>query len=111
LPALRERLGALHAVEPRIEGSPVRLFAAAMTGLLEVVDGRVPTGLARIDEALADPARGTAPGMPAMLARIRLDACLRAGEAAGVQEAAELLLADRVRVWDDLARTVLAGKR
>lgn len=111
LPGLRERLEALHTVEPRIEGSPVRLFAAAMTGLLGVVDGQVSTGLARIDEALADPARRTAPGMPAMLARIQLDACLRAGEPARAQAAAELLLADRVRVWDHLARAVLARER
>jgi DNA-binding SARP family transcriptional activator len=90
--------------------TPIRLVADALAGYLDVADGRVADGLARIDAALADPGRRTAPGLPAMLVRVRLAACERAGDHAGGLSAARRLLAEDVRVWDGRARAVLAER-
>jgi hypothetical protein len=77
-----------------------------------VVDGGAGSGLARIDAALADPGRRTAPGVQGILLRTRLAACERSGDVDGSVETAERLLADDVRVWDARARAVLgAGGR
>ncbi|MGK5682807.1 ATP-binding protein [Actinoplanes sp. URMC 104] len=80
---------------------PIRLFAEALNGYLE---GK---GLSRIDATLADPGRFAAPGVPAMLLRIRLAAARAAGLAGEERATAEKLLADGVRVWDAEAREVL----
>lgn len=111
LDALRHRIAELSALRHRVEFPAIRLFAEAMSGFLEVVDGGTDVGLTRIDATLVDPERVTAPGVPAMLLRIRLAACERAGDAAGVTESAERLLADDVRVWDAAARTALRAER
>lgn len=104
LAALGQRVGELRGLQERVEAPPVRLVSDALAGLLDVVDGRTEPGLARIDAALADPRRDTAPGVPAMLLRIRLAACECAGDAGRGLETAERLLADDVRVWDAQAR-------
>lgn len=108
---LRRRVAELTALGDRVEAPPIRLFTDAMTGYLAVLDGSARPGLARIDAALADPARGAAPGVPAMLLRIRLAAARTAGLDDEARTAAAGLLADGVRVWDSLAQAVLDGKR
>ena len=105
--SLRRRGAELAAVRPRVEAPPIRLVAAAMTGYLAVLDGAAGPGLASIDAALADPGRGTAPGVPAMLLRVRLAAAQAAGLGGERRETARQLLADDVRVWDALARAEL----
>jgi hypothetical protein len=111
LTALRRHVAELDGLRPRVEAPPIRLLTEALGGFLDVVDGRPEAGLARIDAALADPGRRTAPGVPAILLRIRLAACERAGDTGRLQETAERLLADDVQVWDERARAVLSAKR
>jgi DNA-binding SARP family transcriptional activator len=106
-PALRGRVAGLTELRRRVEAPPIRLTTDALTGYLEVLDGAVPAGMARIDTALADPGRETAPGVPAMLLRIRLAAAQAAGLPDVACDTARRLLADGVRVWDGLANAVL----
>ncbi|WP_432564036.1 ATP-binding protein [Kineococcus sp. SYSU DK003] len=105
--ALRRHAHELTELLPHVQAPAVRLVAAGFEGHLRVVDGRSREGLAAIDAALADPGRLTAPGTPAMLLRIRLAACEVVGDRTGAGAAARALLAGDVRVWDELARTVL----
>jgi DNA-binding SARP family transcriptional activator/tetratricopeptide (TPR) repeat protein len=100
LPSMRNRVESLIELRDRVEAPPIRLSTDALTGYLEVLDGAPAAGLARIGAALADPARATAPGLTAMLCRIRLAAARAAGDDAAAREAARRLLADDVRVWD-----------
>jgi DNA-binding SARP family transcriptional activator len=111
LPALRDRVAELTRLRERAEAPPIALFTEAMSGYLDVLDGAVRPGLARIDAALADPGRTTAPGVPAMLLRIRLAAVLAAGMTGEIRATAERLLAGDVRIWDAAARDLLDGKR
>jgi DNA-binding SARP family transcriptional activator len=111
LPALRGHVAELTDLGGRVEAPPIRLFTEAMTGYLEVVDGALPDGLARIDAALADPGRDANPGVPAMLLRIRLAAAQAAGLRNEARATANRLLADGVRVWDGAARAVLDAER
>jgi hypothetical protein len=111
LRSLRRRAGELTGLRERVEAAPIRLFTDAITGYLEVLDGAVRPGLSRIDAALADPGRTAAPGVPAMLLRIRLAAADAAGLTGEARRCAAELLADGVCVWDGLARDVLDGKR
>jgi hypothetical protein len=108
-PALRERVAELSGLRERFEVTPIRLFTDAMTGYLGVLDGAARPGLAAIDAALADPGRATAPGVPAMLLRIRLAATLAAGLTDEARATAGRLLADGVRIWDAAAKNVLDG--
>ncbi|MBL7497624.1 AAA family ATPase [Frankia sp. CNm7] len=109
--ALRERVDELTAMRPRVEAPPIRLVTDAMGGYLAVLDGAAGPGLKAIDGALADPARDTAPGVPAMLLRIRLAATRAAGLDAECRETARRLLADGVRVWDAMARAELETRQ
>ncbi len=111
LPALRGHVAELTDLVRRVEAPPIRLFTDAMAGYLEVLDGAVPDGLARIDAALADPDRDANPGVPAMLLRIRLAAAGAAGLPDEARATAGRLLADDVRVWDGAARAVLDAER
>jgi DNA-binding SARP family transcriptional activator len=106
--ALRERVAELTALRQRVEAPPIRLTTDALAGYLEVLDGTPRPGLARIDAALADPGRHTAPGVPAMLLRIRLAATQSAGLPDEARATARRLLADGVRVWDAMANAVLS---
>ncbi len=108
--ALRGHVAELTVLRERIEAPPIRLVTDALGGLLDVFDGAARPGLARIDAALADPGRTTAPGVPAMLLRIRLAAARAAGRWADERVTAERLLADGVRVWDADARGTLAER-
>ena len=105
-PALRRHVAELVALRDRVDAPPIRVGTDALAGLLDVLDGAVRPGLARIDAALADPGSGTAPGLPAMLLRIRLAAGTAAGLPDEARASAHRLLADGVRVWDALARAV-----
>jgi ATP/maltotriose-dependent transcriptional regulator MalT len=107
--ALRARVAELTALRQRVEAPPIRLFTDAATGYLEVLDGAAQPGLVRIDAALADPGRETAPGLPAMLLRVRLAATQSAGLTDEARETARRLLADGVRVWDATANAALGG--
>ena len=109
--ALRGRVAELTMLRRRVEAPPIRLTTDALTGYLEVLDGAVQPGMARIDAALADPGRETAPGVPAMLLRIRLAAAQAAGLSDVACDTARRLLADGVRVWDGLANAALEGLR
>ena len=111
LPALREHLGELEAMRQDLHGSPIRLVIEALSGYLDVVSNGAKAGLARIDATAADPGRQAAPGIPAMLLRIRLAACRYLGDEAGSAETARRLLADPVRVWDPMAVAVLHEER
>jgi hypothetical protein len=111
LPALRGHVAELTDLGRRVEAPPIRLFTDAITGYLQVLDGALPDGLARIDAALADPARDANPGVPAMLLRIRLAAAQAAGRRDEARATAEALLADDVRVWDGAARAALDAER
>ncbi|MBM7787164.1 ATP-binding protein [Tenggerimyces flavus] len=89
LPTLR----ALVASFPEgYEQAPVRLAVEAYRGYLAVIDGAVDDGLAAVRSA-AEEAAGheSAPGLAAVLARIRLASAEAAGR--GVGEAADRLLA------------------
>jgi ATP/maltotriose-dependent transcriptional regulator MalT len=107
--ALRARVAELNTLRQRVEAAPIRLFTDAVTGYLEVLDGAVQPGMAGIDAALADPGRETAPGVPAMLLRIRLAAAQAAGLPDVVRDTAHRLLADGVRVWDATANAALSS--
>jgi DNA-binding SARP family transcriptional activator len=107
LAALRRHVAELDALREQVPAAPIRLVTDALAGYLDVADGRIGAGTARIDAALADPERYTAPGIPGMLLRIRLAACERSGDAELAVETAERLLADYVSVWDDRARETL----
>ncbi|OHV31761.1 hypothetical protein BCD49_05575 [Pseudofrankia sp. EUN1h] len=111
LPALRRRVAQLAAMRQRVEASPIRVVAEAMTGYLDLLDGATEPGLARIDAALADPGRDTAPGVPAMLLRVRLAAARAAGLEDECRDTAERLLADGVRIWDAVAQAELGAGR
>jgi tetratricopeptide (TPR) repeat protein len=111
LAALRGHAAELDRLRRDARAAPIRLVTDALAGYLDVVDGRVADGMARIDATLADPGRHTAPGLPAMLTRVRLAACQQAGDHAGGARTAERLLAADVRVWDGHARAVLAAER
>jgi DNA-binding SARP family transcriptional activator len=106
---LRGHVADLAAAVAPLEAPPIRLVAEAMAGYLTVVDGDTRAGLARIDATLGDPDRSTAPGVPAMVLRVRLAAAQAAGLTPEARKTAELLLADGVRVWDELAAAVLAA--
>ncbi|WP_328474901.1 AAA family ATPase [Actinoplanes sp. NBC_00393] len=109
LPGLRERVAELNRVRERVDAAPIRLCGEAFTGYLAVLDGSAEAGLRRIDQALDDPGRDTAPGVPAMLLRIRLAAALAAGQQSEAAESAKRLLAGDVRIWDTLAEDALTG--
>jgi DNA-binding SARP family transcriptional activator len=111
LAALRRHVDELDALREHVPAAPIRLTTDAFAGYLDVADGRVGDGMARIDTALADPGRHTAPGVSGMLLRIRLAACERSGDADRGAETAERLLADYVSVWDDRARETLRAHR
>jgi predicted ATPase len=109
--ALRRHVAELEALREHVPTAPIRLVGEALAGYVEVVDGRPEAGLARIDAALADPDRRAAPGVPAILLRIRLAACEHLADRDGRAQTARRLLAEPVRVWDAQAGAVLREER
>ncbi|MBM2618289.1 AAA family ATPase [Actinoplanes sp. LDG1-06] len=102
---LPERAAELNEVCAKVEAAPIRVFAQALNGLLEGWPG-----LSRIDAALADPGRYSAPGVPAMLLRLRLEAVRALDQPDEARATARRLLDDGVLIWDGEARAVL-GER
>jgi hypothetical protein len=83
------------------------LHRDALAGYVEVLDGRVPAGMARIQRSLDDPAEGEhAPGLHASMRRLLLAACAAAGDArAGLAAAHRALEAgEPVRTRESEAR-------
>jgi DNA-binding SARP family transcriptional activator len=105
--ALRRHVAELEALREHVSSAPIRLVGEALAGYVGVLEGRGAAGLARIDAALADPDRRAAPGVPAILLRVRLAACERLADRDGRAETARRLLAEPVRVWDARAGAVL----
>lgn len=103
---VREHVAALTASHRELSRPP-RVHRDALAGYVEVLDGRVPAGMARIRRSLDDPAEGEhAPGLHASMRRLLLAACVAAGDArAGLAAADRALEAgEPVRTWESEAR-------
>jgi DNA-binding SARP family transcriptional activator len=86
---------------------PTQASAAALNGFVDVLDGRVSAGMARIQRVLDDPGAGEhAPGMGGAVVRILLEACAIAGDARTGLAAADraLGMGGTARVWEAEAR-------
>jgi hypothetical protein len=91
---VRRHTAAIRADRREREVAPARTHADALTGYLEVADGRPEAGLARIRSVLAGVGEAdAAPGLRASMLRLVLEACAIAGDADGVVAAADRLLA------------------
>ena len=93
-----------------VEARPLRLSATALQGLLAVQDGDTDDGLAMVHGAIGEAAQGAgAPGMQAILGRIRLAAASATGDAGlAIQAATELLATGpAAAVWAPLATQTL----
>ena len=85
----------------------VAVFATALAGYVDVLDGRAATGCERIAKAVAGlPVPPPAPGMGAILQRIRLAAGVAANDRHEIREAANELLVPggTGAVWAAIAR-------
>jgi hypothetical protein len=107
--ALREHASAL--IGSGVVAPPLRLSARALDGYLAVLDGRVTEGMSTVGRAVADYRPGTgAPGMRAILARIKLAACQATGDPGLIVPAADDLLSagPAAAVWTPQTRRVRA---
>lgn len=88
----------------------VRLVVDAFAGYVEILDGRVADGLARLHR-VQDDGDDSAPGMGAALVRVLLEGCAVAGDARAGLAAADRALAagGAVRVWEAEVRRLRAG--
>ena len=85
----------------------VAVFATALAGYVDALDGRAATGCERIAKAIGGlPIPPPAPGMGAILQRIRLAAGVAANDHNEIREAANELLVPggTGAVWADVAR-------
>ncbi len=109
---LRRLTARLAALDPK--APPFALAVTALHGHLDALDGKAAAGIGAIDAAIRDAGRqGPAPGVPAILARIRLAAAVAGADAAQAAAAAEALLAmgGAADVWAPQARRVAAAFR
>jgi DNA-binding SARP family transcriptional activator len=102
---LRLRAFSAELATARADDAPVhvRSTAEVFAGHIDVLDGRVGSGLARIQHILDDPdASEQAPGQEAFFLRVLLESCTLAGDArAGLTTANRLLTKNRgVRLWE-----------
>jgi DNA-binding SARP family transcriptional activator len=106
---VREYSAALIAGLGERAGLPARVHAEALAGYSDVVDGRTTTGIARIQQALAE-TRGAdhAPGHRATWLRVLLEACAVAGDARAGLAAAEGAIRLGVSLWEAEARRLRA---
>jgi hypothetical protein len=108
---LREYASRLASKRTGQEGRQIQVAVAALEGYTEVLDGQDEAGIARIRRALDDP-RGAehAPGMHAIIVRLLLAACARAGDARAGLAAAEraLEMGGASRAWEAEARRLRA---
>ena len=110
--ALRRHTARLEALGPT--APPIQLSTAALRGYLAVLDDAATAGLQAVDQAIRDAGvQGPAPGVPAILARIRLAAAVATGDADRALGAAGALVAmgGPARVWAPEARRVAAAFR
>ncbi len=84
---------------------PTLVSGAALAGFVEVLDGRTATGIARIQQTLAE-TRGAehAPGMQAAAVRVLLEACAVAGDARAGLAASNRALMMKASLWEAEAR-------
>ena len=111
-PALRAHTGDLEAIGPT--APPFQLTTAALRGFITALDGAPEDGVVAIDEAIEGAAHHSpAPGVPAMLARIRLAAAVATGDPAQALDAADKLLrmGGAAEVWAPQARRVAMAFR
>jgi len=100
---VRREVAALHLANPGRQGRAIPISTAALAGYVEVIDGRVDDGLARIRDAVDAATEGDhAPGLRASVVRILVEACARAGDARGGLEAIVLRDDSRpgARLWE-----------
>lgn len=103
---LRECVAALTVGRTERVASQTQNSHKALAGYVDVLDGRVEAGIARIEQAL-DVSRQSpnAPGAPAFYARVLLDAYFLVGDArAGLAAADRALEMGSVRLWEAEAR-------
>jgi DNA-binding SARP family transcriptional activator len=108
--ALRRHIAGLEALGPT--APPVQLTTIALRGYLSVLDNAATDGLQSIDQAIRDAGtQGPAPGVPAILARIRLAAAVATGDGVAALGAAGALveMGGPARVWAPEARRVTAA--
>jgi len=106
-PALRALVGRLVVIGSK--PPPTQLSTDALAGYLAVIDGAPEAGLAAIDAAFrAAREHSPAPGVPAILARVRLAAALAAGDGEQARAAANALLTmgGAAAVWAPQARRI-----
>ena len=109
-PALRELVGRLVALGAK--PPPTQLSTDALDGYLAVLDGAAEAGRARIDAALrAAREHSPAPGVPAILTRVRLAAAVAADDREQARAAANALLTmgGAAAVWAPKARRIAAA--
>ena len=109
-PALRELVGRLVALGAK--PPPTQLSTDALDGYLAVLDGAAEAGGARIDAALrAAREHSPAPGVPAILTRVRLAAAVAADDREQARAAAYALLTmgGAAAVWAPQARRIAAA--
>ena len=91
--ALRRHAADLAGRREELEVKPIQANLQALTGFVQVLDGRTARGIARIRGTVDELAAGEhAPGHRACIARVLMEACSIAGDPPGGIGAAELLL-------------------
>ena len=109
---LRRQVQALASGATAQSAKPVRLFTEALTGYLDVLDGRSREGLGRVRRALDEARAGepAAPGLLAMHMRILLEACAQSQDAStGVAAADEALgMGGGTQLWEAEIRRLRA---
>ena len=100
---VRREVAALRSPSLGREGRAIGVSTEALAGYVDVLDGRVAAGLARIGRAVEAASEGDhAPGMWASAVRVLVEAHARAGDARGGLQAADLRAASRTgaRLWE-----------
>ena len=96
-----------------LDSPQIRVMVEAFNGYVEVLDGAVAAGLDRCRRAVdAGQDARSAPGVPAVLQRVLLAACIAAGDTGRGLVAAQRLLAmgGAARLWRAEAEELLARK-
>jgi DNA-binding SARP family transcriptional activator len=108
--AFRECVSALQTACSEHDPRQILVAAEAYTGLIDVLNGRKESGIARIQRALAD-SHGTqhSPGQHAMVMRVLLEAYAAAGDTqAGLAAADHALAMGGARLWEAEVRRLRA---
>jgi DNA-binding SARP family transcriptional activator len=98
---VREQVATLAASEREREVRVIQVKLPALSGYVDVLDGRWESGLGRIRDALEQAQRMEhAPGLSASVARLLAAACVVAGDPCAGLAAADSLLESAVGLWD-----------